>query len=339
MLERPDGRAWAAWAIPSALALATHYFAGFLVVAEAAWLIARCPRDRRMALATGGVAAVAVALLPLALAQRSTGNTAYIGEGSVATRLVQVPKQLLGGYASPGQALTTALLALLVVAAAARLAAARDDAGRARVLVVAAVGVAAILLPVLLVVPGLDYLNTRNVLAALPVLLIALAGALALPAGRLPGAPLAAGACAVLAVVTLLATGRDEYGRDDWRGVEGALGPQRAPARSWSAPAPGGSRSGCTRTGCGRYPPPARPCRRSTSWPSRAGAPAAGREAAPVPRRRPRCPPGFRPAGVRLGDTFTVARYAAPRPTVVRPADLAAGALWPGDAVVLLDAR
>ena len=128
VLERPDGRAWAAWAVPAALALATHYYAGFLVLAEAAWLVWRCPRDGRMALAAGGVAATALALAPLALAQRSTGNTAYIGEGSVSTRLVQVPKQLLTGYASPGQALTTALLALLVVVAAARLATVPDRA-------------------------------------------------------------------------------------------------------------------------------------------------------------------------------------------------------------------
>jgi hypothetical protein len=148
VLDRPDGGAWAAWAVPAALALATHYYAGFLVLGEAAWLVWRSPRDGRMALAMGGVAATAAALLPLALAQRSTGNTAYIGEGSVSTRLVQVPKQLLTGYASPGQALTTALLAVLVVVAAARLATVRDRARRGRVLVVAGLGLTAILLPV-----------------------------------------------------------------------------------------------------------------------------------------------------------------------------------------------
>ena len=339
VLERPDARAWAAWAIPSALALATHYFAGFLVLAEAAWLIARCPRDRRMALATGGVAAVAFALLPLALAQRSTGNTAYIGEGSVSTRLVQVPKQLLTGYASPGQALTTALLTVLVVLAAARLAAVRDAAGRVRVLVVAAVGLAAIVAPVLLVVPGVDYLNTRNVLTALPVLLVALAGALALPAARLPGAPLAAGACAVLAAVTLLVTGSDGYGRDDWRGLDAALAPQRAPRALVVSPGSGWIALGLYEKGLRPLAPGGAAVTEVDLVAVARRRSGGGREPAPVPAAAPALPPGFRPAGVRRGDAFTVARYTAPRPAVVRPADLVAGALWPGDAAVLLDRR
>jgi hypothetical protein len=64
-----------------------------------------------------------------------------------------------------------------------------------------------------------------------------------------------------------------------------------------------------------------------------------GRDPAPVPATPPGLPPGFRAAGMRRSDTYTVARYTAPRPEVVRPAELAAGALWPGDAAVIVDAR
>jgi hypothetical protein len=339
VLERPDGRAWAAWAVPAALALATHYYAGFLVLAEAAWLIWRCPRDRRMALAAGGVALTALALLPLALAQRSTGNTAYIGEGSVSTRLVQVPKQLLTGYASPGQALTTALVAVLVAVAAARLATVRDRAGRGRVLVVAGLGLAAVLIPVVLVVPGLDYLNTRNVLSALPVLLVALAGGLALPGARLAGWPLAATACGLLLAVTLLVTGRDEYGRDDWRGVDAALGSGPATRALVVSPGSGWIPLGLYDAGLKPMPAQGAPVSEVAVVGVARRRSGGRRDPAPVPATPPGLPPGFRAAGVRRSDTYTVARYAAARPEVVRPADLAAGALWPGDAAVLVDTR
>ena len=316
VLERPDGRAWAAWAVPAALALATHYYAGFLVLAEAAWLIWRCPRDRRMAFATGGVALTAVALLPLALAQRSTGNTAYIGEGSVSTRLVQVPKQLLTGYASPGQALTTALLAGLVVVAAVRLATVGDRAGRARVLVVAGLGVAAILLP---------------------VVLVALAGGVALPGARLAGWPLAAAACGVLLAVTLLVAGRDEYGRDDWRGVDAALGPGPTSRALVVSPGSGWIPLGLYDDGLAPMPPQGAPVSEVAVVGVARRRNGGGRDPAPVPAAPPGLPPGFHQAGVRRGDTYTVARYRASRPEVVRPADLAAGALWPGDAAVMVD--
>ena len=118
---RPDGRAWAAWAVPAGARRGHALLRRVPRPGRGGLARLALPRDRRMALAAGGVAATALALAPLALAQRSTGNTAYIGEGSVSTRLVQVPKQLLSGYASPGQALSTALLAMLVVVAAARL--------------------------------------------------------------------------------------------------------------------------------------------------------------------------------------------------------------------------
>ena len=337
VLERPDARAWAYWAVPAALALATHYYAGFLVLAEAAWLVWRCPRGRRMALAAGGVAATAVALLPLALAQRSTGNTAYIGEGSVSTRLVQVPKQLLIGYASPGQALTTSLLAVLVVVAAARLATVPDRAGRGRVLLVAGLGLAAILVPVVLVVPGLDYLNTRNVLAALPVLLVALAGGLGLPGARLPGWPVAAAACGVLLAVTVAVAGSDEYGRDDWRGVDAALGPEPSIRALVISPGSGWIPLGLYDDGMQPMPAGGAPVSEVAVVGVARRRSGGGRDPAPVPAASPGLPPGFRAAGVRRDDTYTVARYTAPRPEVVRPADLAAGALWPGDAAVMLD--
>jgi len=48
ILERADTRAILAWAIVSAMALATHYYALLTVVPEAVWLLYRCRADRRV---------------------------------------------------------------------------------------------------------------------------------------------------------------------------------------------------------------------------------------------------------------------------------------------------
>src|SRR5205814_6176194 len=59
--EQSD-RTLALWTVASALAIATHYFAAFVVVPEAAWLILRARDRRRPALATLALIAVGGAL-------------------------------------------------------------------------------------------------------------------------------------------------------------------------------------------------------------------------------------------------------------------------------------
>ena len=80
----------------------------------ALWLLWTGHRDRAVRGALATVAHVPLALVPLALAQRGTGHADYIARGALGTRVLQVPKQLLIGYASPGQ-LVTGTLALAVV--------------------------------------------------------------------------------------------------------------------------------------------------------------------------------------------------------------------------------
>src|SRR4051812_45801342 len=66
-------RSYVWWALTAALALCTHYFAAFLLVPEAIWLL-WSQRRRAAWIATGAVGAVAVALIPLALHQRDLGH-------------------------------------------------------------------------------------------------------------------------------------------------------------------------------------------------------------------------------------------------------------------------
>src|SRR5207237_3876463 len=67
-LTRPGRRALGAWAVLSALALATHYFALFLVGAEAVVLVGAIRHgrsSRATGVAVGAVGLVALALVPL----------------------------------------------------------------------------------------------------------------------------------------------------------------------------------------------------------------------------------------------------------------------------------
>src|SRR5690348_12826983 len=97
-IDDPTPWRLARWALVAIAAMATHYYAGFLVGAEAVWLLYRCPLRRQAALAVTAAAVAALALLPLALHQRSTGAARFISESSLAKRLVQVPKQFATGY-------------------------------------------------------------------------------------------------------------------------------------------------------------------------------------------------------------------------------------------------
>jgi mannosyltransferase len=120
-LERPDPRRAAAWGVIAALALATHYYAIFLVAPQALWLALRLPnvRTRAAALAPPGVAVLALA--PLALGQRANDSAAFIADSALATRILQVPKQLLVGYDSPAETLLAVLSGVVLVVALAGL--------------------------------------------------------------------------------------------------------------------------------------------------------------------------------------------------------------------------
>ena len=86
-----------AFVASAAAALATHYFAVFLVAPMCVWLLRRRERWRMTLPAVAVVAAVGVALVPLALAQGGHG-TQWIGEWALSARLETIPQYYLTGY-------------------------------------------------------------------------------------------------------------------------------------------------------------------------------------------------------------------------------------------------
>jgi len=220
-----DGRARALpwWAVTATLALVTHYFAAFVIVPQAVWLVARTERRRAALAACVPIAIAGVALLPLALDQRSTGNTAYIADIAFTQRAKEVPKKfLVGEQASPGDygALIEALkwpAIALVVAALALLIARADTHERDGARTAAILTAAGFAMPLALKVAGLDYLAAYNLqLLWLPAAIVVAAGFGARRARALGIAGTAA-LCAIGVAVVLEVATDDHLQRYDYR--------------------------------------------------------------------------------------------------------------------------
>ena len=205
------------WGVCAALALATHYFAAFLVVPMAAWLLWR-RRDRAAWTGVAISVAAALALLPLAIEQRDAGHTLFIGEIPLGERLWSFPKKLATGELgtpTPGIGIVVGV----ALAAGAALALARG--GRAGRLLVG-LAAADVLLALALKLAGLDYFFPRNLIEAFVPLLVAIAGGFAaVRAGPAVAAVVAVAGAALAIQVSLNAS----LERDDWRGLVRALGP------------------------------------------------------------------------------------------------------------------
>jgi hypothetical protein len=223
-LRTPSTVDLAGWALVSSLALATHYFAVFLVAAEAAWLLARY-RPRRAALVASLVPGLVLAAhLPLLLAQR--GNGEAVGATSLLSRVVGAPKALVVGYSFPSEVAGT-LAAGALVAVGLVLAATRSPGRTRRGAVVAgSIALAAVAVPVALALVGADYVTARNlVLAVVPGAVCVGTGYAASRVGLAAGGAL----CALLLAVTLAVSLDERYGRTDWRGAAEALGSPASP--------------------------------------------------------------------------------------------------------------
>jgi mannosyltransferase len=225
-IRNPTPRALGLWAIAAALALLSHYFAAFLLVPEAIWLLWSF-RSRAAWLAVAVPSVVGLALLPLAVHQRDLGHTSFIANQSLSSRLPQLPKKLVTGELGTPTPLIGPLAGLIAVAAIAY-AVYRFRTPAAMMLGLA---LAAGVIPLVLALLGADYLLPRNVIALyVPLALVVAAGLAA--AGRV-GVAGAAVICAVALVVNAEVATDTKLQRDDWRGAAKALGP----------PPPGASRA------------------------------------------------------------------------------------------------
>jgi mannosyltransferase len=331
LLDRPpSGRALATWAIASALALATHYFAAFLVLPQAIWLATRKGSDplsgrdsrgltpwRRRALpAVAAVVVATLALAPLALHQRSLGLASFIAGESLPGRVARAAKNMLVGFDSPLETVVAAAAGLIVLAGAGAAFAWTRGRERSGAGVALAVGVVAVAVPLALAALGVDYLDTRNLLGAwLPLMTIPAAG---LAAGRIGRAGLALLCALGIASIVGVAT-NPAWQRDDWRGMAAALGAPDSPRAVVIQPASG--REPLALYMRGLRPVPAAGARvRELAVVSPVRRDVGGEHPAPPPRRLPPIPAGFELAAHRLTDGYSVVVLRAREPQVVTAA-------------------
>jgi uncharacterized membrane protein len=228
-LREPSDRTLVLWTLASALAIATHYFAAFVVVPEALWLLLAARDRRRPAVAIAALLAVGAALLPLLLRQRNLDLTSFITESSLLRRLVLLAKQFVVGYSSPLQVLVVVLAAACVLAALALLYARTVERERRAARVAAVVGLVGVGIPLVLAIAGADYFNTRNLLATwLPLMLVPAAGLGARRSGR-TGLAATAVLCAIGLYVSIAVWTKPAYQRENDRGLAHTLGPVTEP--------------------------------------------------------------------------------------------------------------
>jgi mannosyltransferase len=239
-----------AFAASGAAALATHYFAVFLLAPMCLWLLrprrsahaappgARSTEPRstpsgtvrpagpRSAPPRGAFAAVAAivllgaALVPLALTQGGHG-TQWIGEWALASRLETIPQYYLTGYSGAPLGHGLELLVALEILAAIgyglwRMLTPRESEGALLALGVAACGV---LIPAAMAVGGADYLAPRNLVAAMIPLSAGIATIAAARRTGRTGLALVGLIAVTFAVLSIDVDLSPRLPRGDWRGL------------------------------------------------------------------------------------------------------------------------
>jgi mannosyltransferase len=319
-----------AWAVTAALALATHYFAVFLVAGQALWLFAGHPRRRAVVTAVGAVGIGGLGLLPLALHQMANGGATWLAERQLADRVASLGPHFLVGYAAdpgPLASYESGVPAALIIAAGTLVAAAlvmalafvarrgrtESDApeGRERraFLLAAVLSLAAGGLPLLLALAGPDYVSTRNLLPAWLALSFLVGVGLGSRRAGKAGVLIAIALCCVLTAVTSFGAASPRFGPDDWLSVARALGGPRSP-RAVMAPASISMPLALERPGLRTMP--ARGARVQEIDVLRRGG---------TRRRSP--DHGFRLVDRRVvGGSYTLFRFRSPQPALVTPGRL-----------------
>jgi len=232
-LRRRDGRDLALWAMSSALALCSHYFAVFAIAIEAVWLLVAWRGRRREVLpAIGAVAATGLALLPLLIAQVNPNHIGWIEDSPLSLRFWETGVSFLAGetghvIAEPARdryALVPLVAVALGLAIVLVRGSGRERRGAALGLVLG-LGVAALAGAAALA--GKDYVVERNLLPALiPLAAVAALGFGAAHA-RWLGLGLAVALCAYWLAFAIYVTQTPNLQRPDFRALTADLGPAR----------------------------------------------------------------------------------------------------------------
>lgn len=234
-LRTRSGRDLALWALSSALALCSHYFAVFAVGIEAIWLLVALRARWRVVLpAVAVVAATGLALIPLISAQVNPTHIGWIEESLLSTRFFEAGVSFLAGetghvIAEPPRERYALLPALLIGIALLLVAARGTPRERRGALLGIAVGLGVTVLALLAALLGKDYVVERNLLPALIPLLTAAAIGFAAERARRLGFLLSLALCAYWIAFGIHVSQTPNLQRPDFRAIVDQLGPPDRP--------------------------------------------------------------------------------------------------------------
>ena len=214
-VRSPSNGNLAVWAVSSALAVATHYFAAFFVALQASVLLARPETRNRSAFGSIlALTAASLALLPLAFAQWGTGGkTAWIESTRLFFRMRESVTHFLGAdFLEPHETMPMRILLLTAIVVAVT----ASPVSRRRALFVWSLGVLPASVPLILAAGGLDRFLYRNVIWAWLPLAVGLVAVLEGHRRFVRASILAALAVVSLIGVVRMNTDADVQ-RADWR--------------------------------------------------------------------------------------------------------------------------
>jgi mannosyltransferase len=233
-LKDPSGRRLGAWALVSVLALCTHYFAVFTVVPEAAWLLWSVRPRRRALTAVAAVGAAGAALLPLAIGQQGSDQTDWFNATPLTSRAWQVPVHFAStvkpeipsaqAWVTELQIAAAALATVLALAGALFLVRRGRRTERRGALVAGALAAASFLIPFGIAVAGLDFVDARNLVGTLVLLLVAAGIVFGSAREHLAGTAAATALCALFAGLLVTSASTPVMQRPDWRIEANSIG-------------------------------------------------------------------------------------------------------------------
>jgi 4-amino-4-deoxy-L-arabinose transferase-like glycosyltransferase len=233
--RRGQRRDYVWWGVWSGLAIATHYFVAFPILAEALMLLRR--RGLRESLAGMAVlAGCAIAVAPVAIHQMSLGHADWIGNFTLGHRLAETAATFVTGETGdiiarperPWLAFVPLALSLAALALLSRRRAGRERraAGRPLLLVAAGVGIPVVLA---LGAASKDFVLARNLIPALVPLLAAIGIAIASPASRRLGTAIGTLLVGYSLGFCVLASADEQFQRPNWSAVAERIGEPNGP--------------------------------------------------------------------------------------------------------------
>ena len=218
--ERPRRVAVIYWVLACALALLTHYYAGILIVPEAAWLLYEHRHSRAVKVGIAAIAAVGLALLPLAIRQARNRSNHWIEHSSYLYRLRQIPALFVLGPETHLRVLLKFIAFAMVALSVGLLVWRSRRKERQGALLPGGLALAGFLLAA---IPGHSTLLGRNLLPIMLPAAIFVAAGLGAARARLVGIGATVALCAIGATAVISVDTTDAFQRPNWALVASAL--------------------------------------------------------------------------------------------------------------------